>query len=69
MFKKIKKIMESMLWNYEVFRNLSYSWNFGVLSFLCLFIQIITGLFLAMFYVSDSNEAFSSVEHIMRDVN
>ena len=48
---------------------LGYLWNFGVFSFLCLFIQIFTGLFLAMHYVPDTNEAFNSVEHIMRDVN
>jgi quinol-cytochrome oxidoreductase complex cytochrome b subunit len=48
---------------------LGYFWNFGVFSFLCLFIQIFTGLFLAMHYIPDTNQAFSSVEHIIRDVN
>lgn len=49
--------------------NISYLWNFGVLAAFCLGIQIITGVFLAMFYVSDINLAFSSVQYIMRDVN
>ena len=52
-----------------MYRNLSYGWNFGVLSFICLALQIVTGLFLAMHYISDANLAFLSVEHIMRDIN
>jgi len=57
------------LWNYKVSRNLSYIWNFGFLSFICLLIQIVTGIFLSMSYIADSDLAFLSVEHIMRDVN
>ena len=49
--------------------NISYLWNFGSLLALCLGIQIITGLFLAMHYNPSVLEAFNSVEHIMRDVN
>jgi ubiquinol-cytochrome c reductase cytochrome b subunit len=49
--------------------NLNFWWNIGSLLALCLIIQIITGLFLAMHYNSDINKAFDSVEHIMRDVN
>ena len=49
--------------------NLSYLWNFGVLSFVCLLIQILTGIFLAMHYTPHADLAFISVEHIMRDVN
>ena len=54
---------------YPVPRNLNYFWNFGVLSGLFLTIQIITGIVLAMHYYSYSEGAFTSVEHIMRDVN
>jgi ubiquinol-cytochrome c reductase cytochrome b subunit len=49
--------------------NISYLWNFGSLLGLCLIIQILTGVFLAMHYVPNIDLAFSSVEHIMRDVN
>nr|YP_009093869.1 cytochrome b [Marisa cornuarietis]AIT57577.1 cytochrome b [Marisa cornuarietis] len=49
--------------------NLSAWWNFGSLLGLCLIIQILTGLFLAMHYISHIELAFSSVVHIMRDVN
>lgn len=49
--------------------NISYLWNFGSLLGVCLVIQIITGILLAMHYCSDINLAFSSVAHITRDVN
>ena len=49
--------------------NLSYLWNFGSLLAVCLVIQIITGVTLAMHYNPSVLEAFNSVEHIMRDVN
>jgi len=48
--------------------NLTYAWNFGSLAVLCLVFQIITGVSLAMHYTPDVDLAFSSVEHIMRDV-
>nr|WRK67310.1 cytochrome b [Nemopterinae gen. 1 sp. 1 YZ-2023a] len=49
--------------------NISMWWNFGSLLGLCLIIQIITGLFLAMHYTADIYMAFNSVTHIIRDVN
>jgi len=49
--------------------NLSYLWGFGSLAGLCLVIQIVTGIFLAMHYTPHVDLAFASVEHIMRDVN
>jgi len=49
--------------------NISYLWNFGSLLGICLIIQILTGSFLAMHYQPHVDFAFSSVEHIMRDVN
>nr|QXG19034.1 cytochrome b [Drosophila algonquin]QXG19086.1 cytochrome b [Drosophila athabasca] len=49
--------------------NISSWWNFGSLLGLCLIIQILTGLFLAMHYTADVNMAFYSVNHICRDVN
>ncbi len=55
--------------NYKTSINLTYFWNFGVYAITCLVIQILTGIFLAMHYSGDIAFAFSSVEHIMRDVN
>lgn len=49
--------------------NISAWWNFGSLLFLCLIIQILTGLFLAIHYTADINLAFNRVNHICRDVN
>jgi ubiquinol-cytochrome c reductase cytochrome b subunit len=49
--------------------NISYLWNFGSLLGLCLIIQIVTGVTLAMHYNPSVLEAFNSIEHIMRDVN
>ena len=49
--------------------NLNYFWGFGSLAGICLVVQIATGVFLAMHYCPEVNLAFSSVEHIMRDVS
>jgi len=54
---------------YPVPRNLNYWWNFGVLAGLALAIQIVTGIVLAMHFVASGDQAFQSVEAIMRDVN
>ena len=43
--------------------NLSYMWNFGSLLAVCLIIQIVTGVTLAMHYNPSVLEAFNSVEH------
>nr|AJW76354.1 cytochrome b [Cylindraustralia sp. HS-2014] len=49
--------------------NISMWWNLGSLLGLCLIIQLLTGIFLAMHYTADIEMAFSSVIHICRDVN
>ena len=49
--------------------SISYLWNFGSLLGVCLVIQILTGVFLAMHYCPNIDLSFQSVEHIMRDVN
>lgn len=49
--------------------SLNYWYNVGSLLGMCLIIQIITGILLAMHYSSNLSLAFDSVEHIMRDVN
>jgi len=59
----------SALVYYPVPSNITYYWNFGVLAGLCLGIQIITGIILAMHYAPHIDLAFVSVEHIMRDVS
>lgn len=49
--------------------NISLWWNFGSLLGLCLSIQIITGIFLAIHYTPNIEIAFNRVNHICRDVN
>nr|YP_009444477.1 apocytochrome b [Naumovozyma dairenensis]APD15100.1 apocytochrome b [Naumovozyma dairenensis] len=49
--------------------SINYWWNVGSLLGLCLVIQILTGVFMAMHYSSSIELAFNSVEHIMREVN
>jgi ubiquinol-cytochrome c reductase cytochrome b/c1 subunit len=54
---------------FPVPRNLTYFWTFGAVLMFMLISQIVTGVFLAMYYTADAKTAFQSVEHIMRDVN
>nr|UYG49219.1 cytochrome b [Abscondita chinensis] len=70
-FKKhpLLKIMNSAFIDLPSPSNISTWWNFGSLLGMCLIIQILTGLFLAMHYCSDISLAFNSVVHICRDVN
>ena len=60
---------DSHIIDYPTPVNLNYMWSFGSTAGLCLVIQIITGIFLAMHYTPHIDLAFSSVEHIMSDVN
>nr|YP_009349881.1 cytochrome b [Pseudorhynchus crassiceps]AQM40029.1 cytochrome b [Pseudorhynchus crassiceps] len=63
------KIANNALVDLPAPTNISAWWNFGSLLGLCLMIQILTGLFLAMHYTAHIDLAFSSVTHICRDVN
>nr|AGP75646.1 cytochrome b [Ochotona macrotis]WMX21349.1 cytochrome b [Ochotona macrotis] len=65
----LMKIINHSLIDLPAPSNISAWWNFGSLLGLCLGIQIITGLFLAMHYTSDTLTAFSSVTHICGDVS
>nr|QWQ55688.1 cytochrome b [Gryllodes sigillatus]UBU97879.1 cytochrome b [Gryllodes sp.] len=63
------KIMNNSLIDLPTPSNISSWWNFGSLLGLCLAVQLLTGIFLAMHYTADINMAFNSVSHICRDVN
>nr|QGT77216.1 cytochrome b [Tenuilapotamon latilum] len=63
------KIANNTLVDMPLPSNISIFWNFGSLLGLCLILQSITGLFLAMHYAPHIDLAFSSVAHICRDVN
>ena len=49
-------------------KNLNYWYTFGGILAVCLAIQLITGIILAMHYEASVDGAFASVERIMRDV-
>ncbi len=65
----------TVLWNdhlarYYAPKNFNFWYYFGSLALLVLINQIITGIWLAMFYKPSALEAFTSVEgYIMRDVS
>lgn len=60
--------LENALLKHPYPKNLSYMWNLGSIAGIALLVQILSGLFLAMHYVPNTQMAFNSVEHIMRDV-
>ncbi|GGK23314.1 cytochrome b [Salinarimonas ramus] len=53
---------------FPVPRNLTYFWTFGAILMVMLVIQLVTGIVLAMHYTPHADHAFTSVEHIMRNV-
>lgn len=63
------KIINNSLIDLPAPSNISRWWNFGSLLGLCLIIQTLTGLFLAIHYTADTSLAFYSINHICRDVN
>jgi len=67
--QKLFFILNNHLIDYPTPKNINYFWGFGSLAGLCLAIQLVTGIFLAMHYTPHVDLAFYSVEHIMRDVN
>nr|YP_010327140.1 cytochrome b [Asota caricae]UNP54467.1 cytochrome b [Asota caricae] len=65
----IFKILNGSLIDLPSPSNISYWWNFGSLLAMCLIIQIVTGLFLTMYYTANIELAFYSVNYICRNVN
>nr|AXS65859.1 cytochrome b [Cucujoidea sp. 16 KM-2017] len=68
-FSPLFKIANNSLVDLPSPSNINAMWNFGSLLGLCLVIQILSGLFLAMHYCPNVELAFNSVAHISRDVN
>nr|YP_010287132.1 cytochrome b [Ixodes granulatus]UKT61198.1 cytochrome b [Ixodes granulatus] len=64
----LKKFLNPIM-NLPTPSNISYMWNMGSLLGMCLMIQIMSGLFLAMNFSSDITTAFNMMSHISRDVN
>lgn len=60
--------LDSHVIHYPTPISLTYAWSFGSLAGICLVIQMLSGIFLAMHYTPNIELAFNSVEYIMRDV-
>lgn len=60
--------MSPVLYDLPAPVNLTIIWNFGSLLGVCLVVQILTGLLIAVHYTPHVEQAFSRVVHIMRDV-
>ncbi len=65
----LTEFLERHITNYPTPKNLNYWWNFGSVAGIFFVIQVITGVWLTMYYKPETRLAFDSVEHIMRDVN
>lgn len=65
----ILRLTHDTLTTFPTPRNLNIWYTFGGILTFMLGVQIVTGVVLAMHYTPQSDTAFDSVEHIMRDVN
>jgi len=63
------KIINNALIDLPAPINISLWWNFGSLLGVCLGLQILTGLFLAIHYINDIRLSFDRITRITRDVN
>ena len=64
----LTKIWKDHVAEYYAPKNFNFWYFFGSLAMLVLVNQLITGIWLTMFYKPDAAMAFGSVEYIMRDV-
>ena len=64
----LTQVWEEHMAKYYAPKNFNFLYYFGSLAILVLVMQIITGIFMAMYYKPDAGLAFASVEYIMRDV-
>jgi ubiquinol-cytochrome c reductase cytochrome b subunit len=67
-FLKLSNILQNHLIHYPTPTNIFYAYGIGSLLGILLVVQILTGVLLAMHYVPHIDEAFTSVERIMREV-
>jgi ubiquinol-cytochrome c reductase cytochrome b subunit len=65
----ISEFMTTQLTGYYAPKNFNIWYFFGSLALLVLVLQLVTGIFLTMFYKPGELTSFDSVEYIMREVN
>jgi len=63
------KLLKEHITEYYAAKNFNFWYGFGVLATVVLALQIVSGILLTMNYKPSAEEAFASVEYIMRDVN
>lgn len=63
------RLIYEYIYVYPTAPNINIFWNFGILSGLCLVMQIVTGLFLTMYYIPTTDSAMNSIEYMMRNIN
>jgi ubiquinol-cytochrome c reductase cytochrome b subunit len=64
----VSHFLKNHITEYYAPKNFNFWYLFGALALLILVLQIVTGIFLTMHYKPDAQQAFASVEYIMRDV-
>jgi ubiquinol-cytochrome c reductase cytochrome b subunit len=64
----LTKLWNEHLAKYYAPKNFNFWYFFGSLALFVLVIQIVTGIWLTMYYKPSADEAFASIEYIMRDV-
>jgi len=65
----LTRMMREHLTEYYAPKNFNFWYYFGSLALLVLVLQIVTGIFLTMQYQPSAEDAFASVQYIMRDVH
>ena len=65
----ITRAWDTHMGEYYAPKNFNFWYYFGVFSLLVLVNQLLTGIWLTMNYTASAEEAFASVEYIMRDVD
>ena len=63
------KLIKEHATEYYASKNFNVWYGFGVIATFVLVLQLVTGIFLTMNYKPSSEDAFASVEYIMRDVD
>ena len=64
----VSNFVRNHLSQYYAPKNFNFFYFFGALAIFVFILQIVTGIFLTINYKPDADQAFASVEYIMRDV-
>ena len=68
LIKYLFNFVSNLVIRYPLPKNVGYMWNYGSISAFFFFLQIVTGIFLAMFYTPQVSFAFYSVDDIMHNL-